>query len=413
MGAQDTRTTTEYTFPWAGLLVLASAIFVCVTSEFLPTGLLPDLARTFDVSESQVGLLVTIFAGTVVISTAPLSALTRRFPRKPLVLVVLVVFALANLLAALAPTYEVLVVARVLGGLAHGLFWAVVGAYSAYLVPRHHIGRAVAITGGGGTAAFVLGVPLGTALGHAVGWRLAFGVIAAVVVVLMIMVIRFLPPITHGEQLRTGEIPLPMRKDPTVLGVVFLCAIIIVVMAGHNIFYTYIAPYLISVANFGEDSIAVLLFVYGGAGAIGLAISGVISDRYPRAGLTVSVGVVAASVLAIALFPGHGWVVITALIVWGIAFGGAPAILQTRMLHTASARLRDIASAFYTTSFNLAIGGGAFIGGILLDRFGLGILPFVDVSVLIAGIALMIVSDVVLRRQAARRRASGLRPAAS
>ncbi|MET0806383.1 MAG: MFS transporter, partial [Lacisediminihabitans sp.] len=160
---------TRYTFPWVGLLVLACAIFVSVTSEFLPTGLLPDIAAGLTVSASQVGFLVTVFAGTVVLSTTPLAALTRNFSRKSLVVVVLLIIAASGVLAAVAPTYAVLVVARVIGGLAHGLFWAVVGAYAAHLVPKHQIGRAVAITSGGGTAAFVLGVPLGTALGHALG----------------------------------------------------------------------------------------------------------------------------------------------------------------------------------------------------------------------------------------------------
>ncbi|MET1051210.1 MAG: MFS transporter, partial [Mycetocola sp.] len=160
MSSPTTRTTENRPFPWIGLLTLAGAIFVSVTSEFLPTGLLPDMAKDLDVSLSTAGLLVTVFAGTVVIATTPLAALTRKYSRKGLVVVVLLVIALANVLAAIAPSYEILVGARVLGGLAHGLFWAVVAAYSAHLVPKHQLGKAVAITAGGGSAAFVLGVPV-------------------------------------------------------------------------------------------------------------------------------------------------------------------------------------------------------------------------------------------------------------
>ncbi|MDO9590070.1 MAG: MFS transporter, partial [Microcella sp.] len=123
-------TATDRPFPWVGLITLAIAIFVLVTSEFLPTGLLPVMASDLAVTESQIGLLITIFAGTVVLTTAPLAALTRRYPRKSLLLIVLVVFSLANVLAAIAPSYEMLVGARILGGLAHGLFWAVAGAYA-------------------------------------------------------------------------------------------------------------------------------------------------------------------------------------------------------------------------------------------------------------------------------------------
>lgn len=397
MSAPDSSTTKP--FPWLGLLILSTLIFVSVTSEFLPTGLLPDIAGELKVTESQVGLLVTLFAGTVVVTAAPLTTLTRRYSRKSLVIVVLLVFVLGNALAAIAPTYAVLAIARVIGGLAHGLFWAVVGAYAGYLVPKHQIGRAVAVTSAGATAAFVLGVPLGTALGHALGWRLAFGVIAGVVLLLVVLVLRFLPAVTHVEPLKTGEIPLPLRKDKSIPGVVIVCSIVIVVMIGHNLFYTYIVPYLTGVAGFAPDSIAIILFVYGGAGAVGLLLAGVVADRFPRVGLVVAVALVALAVLVIGLFPQVTGVVVPLLVLWGIAFGGAPAMLQTRLLHTASARIRDVSSAYFTTSFNIAIGGGALVGGLILDRFGVAVLPFVDAAIIALGVVLIVVSDAWLRRR--------------
>lgn len=402
--SSHTPTTAAPVFPWVGLIVLAGAIFVSVTSEFLPTGLLPDMAGELGVSESRIGLLVTIFAGTVVISTTPLAALTRAYSRKYLVVIVLLVIATGNVLAALAPSYEILVGARIIGGLAHGLFWAVVGAYSAHLVPKHQIGRAVAITSGGGTAAFVLGVPLGTALGHALGWRLAFATIGVIVVVLAVLVLRFLPAVDHRVTLATGEIALPLRKDRSVPGVVVLCLIIVVVMTGHNLFYTYIAPWLIAVGGFPEDSIAILLFLFGGAGAIGLVLAGLVSDRFPRAGLIVATAAVAVAVLVLALFAQSQVVIVAALVVWGIAFGGLPAMLQTRMLHTASARLRDLAAALFTTSFNFAIGFGALVGGLLLDQVGIISLPFVDVVIIWVGVVFMLLSNVWLAARARRPR---------
>jgi len=403
MGAPTTHTsninTAEYRFPLTALLLLAAAIFVAVTSEFVPVGLLQDLAETFEISESQVGLLVTIFAGAVVLSAAPLTALTRNVPRKQLVIVVLIVFAIGNLLAALAPTYAVLVIARVIGGVAHGLFWSIVGAYTGYLVPKRHLGRAVAITSGGGSAAFVLGVPLGTALGHAVGWRMTFGVIAALIIVILLLVVKFLPAISHGVELKTGEIALPMRKDKTVLGVVLLCVIVLITMNAHYIFYTYITPYLTDVAAFDPDNIASILFLFGGAGAIGLVISGLVADRYPRAGLVVAFLIVAACVLVLAIWHNNTAIVLGAIVVWAIAFGGAPAMMQTRLLHTASPRVRDAASAWYTTSFNAAIGLGALIGGGLLDAYSLEILPYIDVALLIVGIVFLLVSNTIVQRR--------------
>jgi len=395
-------TTSSKPFPWTGLFVLSALIFTSVTSEFLPTGLLPDIARDLDVSESQVGLLITLFAATVVVSAAPLTALTRRFPRKYLVIVVLFVFIVANVLAALAPTYEMLAGARILGGLAHGLFWAVVGGYTGYLVPKKQLGRAVAITAGGGTAAFILGVPVGTALGHAVGWRLAFAAIAVIILALTIVAARLLPHVDNTVTLSTGEIGLPLRKDRSIPGVVLVCLTVILIMLGHNIFYTYIAPFLISPVGVDASAIAGVLFLYGGAGAIGLALAGVLADRFPRAGLVGAIALVALAVLVIALFPTQPVIVIGTMVVWSIAFGGAPAMLQTRMLQVASARIRDVASAYLTTSFNIAIGGGAAIGALLLDRTSILVLPFVDVAITLAAIVVFLVGDALVTRRLRR-----------
>jgi predicted MFS family arabinose efflux permease len=389
-------------FPWVGLVTLALAIFVSVTTEFLPTGLLPEMAHTFHVSLSQVGLLVTIFAATVVLSTTPLSILTRRYSRKSLVIVVLVVIASGAVGAAVAPTYGFLVVARVVGGLAHGLFWAVVGGYAAHLVPKHQLGRAVAITAGGATAAFVLGVPVGTAIGHALGWRLAFAFMAGLILILAVLVVRFLPAVDHHVPLATGEIPLPLRKDRSIPAIVVLCIVILLLITAQNIFYTYITPWLVSVGGFGAGSVPGLLLVYGGAGAVGLVLAGVVADRFPRGGFVVAFVIVTVTVLVLWLFGGRQPVVIAAIVVWGISFGGGPAIVQTRMLHVASARMRETAVALQTTSFNIGIGGGALVGGLLLDELGLRILPLADVVITAAGVVFILASDYWLARRRLR-----------
>ncbi|WP_167132851.1 MFS transporter [Paramicrobacterium chengjingii] len=392
----------ETRFPWVGLLTLAGAIFVSVTSEFLPTGLLPDMARDLDVSLSTAGLLVTVFAGTVVIATTPLAALTRNVSRKALVVFVLLVIALANVLAAIAPSYELLVGARILGGLAHGLFWAVVAAYSAHLVPPHQLGRAVAITSGGGSAAFVLGVPVGTALGHVLSWRAAFLIIGGIVVVLALVVIKFLPAVQHKVPLRTGEIPIPARRDRSLPGVIIVCIVILLVLTAHNTFYTYIAPWLINVAGFPGDSVAFLLFLFGGAGAIGLVIAGFTTDRFPKRGFAIAVLALMAAITVLALFTESQIVVTAAFVVWGVTFGGIPAMMQTRMLHTASFRLRDLAAALQTTAFNIGIGGGALLGSLILDGFDLTALPLAAIALFAVGLVLSVSTD-ALRVARARR----------
>ncbi|MGV8876369.1 MAG: MFS transporter [Rhodoglobus sp.] len=389
-------------FPWAGLFTLSALIFTSVTSEWLPTGLLPEIASELSVSQSQVGLLITIFAATVVVSTAPLAALTRNYSRKSLVIVVLLVFVIGNLLAAAAPSYAVLVIARVIGGLSHGLFWAVVGAYSAHLVPPHQVGRAVAVTSAGATAAFVLGVPVGTALGHALGWRLAFVVIAIIILALTIMVVRVLPAVDHRQPLATGEISLPLRRDRSVPGVIYVCILVALVMLGHNLFYTYIVPYLIGPATIDSGAVAGVLLMFGAAGAVGLALAGILADKFRRSIIPVTVGLVGLCAALLGLFPGQPWVMFPVLVIWGVAFGGVPAMMQTRLLQLASPRMRDVGSAYLTTSFNIGIGGGALFGGILLDQQGILALPAVDSAILAVAVVFAIAGGELLRRRDAR-----------
>jgi predicted MFS family arabinose efflux permease len=388
-------------FPWVGLLTLAGAIFVSVTSEFLPTGLLPDMAAGLGVGVSTAGLLVAIFAGAVVAATTPLTALTRRFSRKRLVVLVLAVIAVANALAGLAPNFGVLVGARILGGAAHGLFWGVVATYPAYLVAGKRLGRAIAITAAGGSAAFVLGVPVGTAVGHALGWRAAFLLIGGIVAVLALVVVLFLPPVQHRQPLATGEIPLPLREDRSMRGVALLCAAILLLMVGQNTLSTYVAPWLIGAARLPAASVPMLLFLFGGAGAVGLVLAGLVTDRFPKRGLVAMVLLLMAAVLVLALAVRSTPVEIVAFAVWGAAFGGLPAMLQTRMMRTASPRTRDVAGALQTTAFNVGIGGGALLGAVLLDTAGLASLPPALLLFLAGGLALAFAPE--LRRFGARR----------
>ncbi|HEV7741896.1 MAG TPA: MFS transporter [Pseudolysinimonas sp.] len=389
-------------FPLFRLLVISGAIFVVVTSEFLPTGLLPDMAAELGVSLSRIGLLVTIFALTVVITAVPLTSLTTRFPRKPLMIVLLAVFAVAMVLGAIAPTYEVLVASRVLAGAAHGLFWSVTAPYASRLVPREQLARAVSVTAAGGTAAFIFGVPLGTALGHALGWRLAFATVGGVVLVFMALVVLFLPPVQHLVPLATGEILLPARHDRTVPAIVIVCITVIVLITGQNSLSTFMVPWFIEVGTVPPDAVSLVLLINGAAGAVGLVAAGVVGDRWPRTAVAVMLGGVILSVSALATFgPGSIPATIAGGIAWGVFFGGIPSLIQARMLQSASLRIRDTASAWLTISFNIAIAGGALVGGFVLDGIGVAALPWVLVGGVAATLVFVLVTDGARLRAAA------------
>ncbi|WP_235497167.1 MFS transporter [Agreia sp. Leaf283] len=392
-------------FPWGGLLVLASAVFLSVTAEMLPTGLLPEMSAELGVGQSQIGLLVSVFAFAVVLTSIPLSRLTRSVSRHRLIVLVLIVVSLSSAVTAIAPSFEILVGARIVGGMAHGLFWAVMGAYSGYLVPKEQLGRAVAITTGGGTLAFVLGVPLGTVLGQAVGWRSAFGAIAVLCIVGAALMLWLLPRVERPAKsdAPAERHPSGRRKlDASVPAVALLCLLAAVIMIGHYAFYTFIAPYLIGELGVDSGDVGLLLAIYGIAGAGGLLLAGTVFGRHPTLGVVIGVAVTAISVTVMALFAANPMIAIPAFVLWGLVFGTLPPLLGARLLHVASVDIRDTASAFYSTSFNVGIGGGALVGAALLDGFGLTSLPVAYLITLALAGVLLVAAELNSRRRSAR-----------
>ncbi|MFF2372443.1 MFS transporter [Agromyces sp. NPDC058110] len=366
-------------FPWLGLIVLSAAVFLSVTIEMLPTGLLPDMSRDLGVGEPLVGLLVTVFAATVVALTVPLAALTKRVGRRRLIVITLSVLALSCVLTAIAPNYPTVLVTRVIGGAAHGVFWSVVGAYAGHLVPKEQLARAVSLTVAGGSAAFVLGVPLGTALGQALGWRIAFAAMGGLTLLGAVLVGRFLPPVEHHAG-RADAAPVRVRTDPTFVPVIVVCLITATAMIGMYSFYTYVAPYMTDVMGLPATAISPMLLAYGIAGAVGLVLAGAVLGRRPTIGLVVAMVATALGAAGLAAFPEVPVVSIASFLLFGTAFGALPTMLNTRLLHSASAKIRDAAASFYTTAFNTGIGGGALLGAALYGLIGLAALPWVLVA---------------------------------
>ncbi|RUQ98964.1 MFS transporter [Labedella endophytica] len=388
-------------FPWWGMIALSVATFLSVTSEMMPTGLLPEMSADLGVTEASVGLLVTVFAFTVVVSSAPLTAVTLRIPRKPFLLGVIALLGLANLLTALAPDYTLVVASRILGGLAHGLFWSTVPAYAARLVPKDLIARAVSVTIAGGTLAFVLGVPLGTALGQAIGWRWGFVAVAIAFAIGVVAVGLLLPGVGPAERRAPHRAADGRRSlDPTALPVALVCLTVAVVMIGHYAIYTYIAPFMTQEIGIDPSLFSVVLFGYGIAGAAGLVLSGTVFARRPSTGLVAALAGSALFVTIAALAVGNTVVAIIAVMLWGVAFGMIPPLMQTRVLQVASTRIRDTAAAFYTTAFNVGIGGGALVGAWLLETGGLGALPPTQIVLTVLGLVIVVL---VGRGRASRR----------
>jgi DHA1 family inner membrane transport protein len=201
---------------------------------------------------------------------------------------------------------------------------------------------------------------------------------------------------------RFGASTVP-RRDHSIMAVVFVCVIAAIIMIGQYCFYTFIAPYLTRAVGLDASAVSPALFAYGIAGVLSLVLVAFVLGRRPNLGLVIALVVLLASVLVLGLEPRVLAASLPAFFLWGLAIGVVPPLLQTRMLHAAPARIRDTASAFYTTAFNVGIGGGALLGSLLLGTLGLGSLPFVYAGILVLSIALVIVSQLVLRQRPPRR----------
>ena len=381
----------EQRFPLVALLALATAMFISMTSEFLPTGLIPLIAADFEVSISQVGLLVTAFAAVVVATTFPVAWLTRRVSRKPVVLFALGGICAATLLAAAAPTFETLVLARLLGGLAHGLFWSVAAAYAAHLVSRSQIGRATAITAAGGSLAAILGTPMGNLLGQLVGWRLAFIAIALLGLAVVILIALVLPAVEPERRDTADSRAMPSRRDPTLRQVIAICVVLIIVVVGGTTYGTYSVVWLLDVADLPAATVPLLLSASGIAGLIGLAVTSRFADRHPRTVMSIAVCVISAVHLALPFVASAPGAVVALVLLAGLTWGTVPTLLQAMNMRHASPRVRTFAAALQTTAFNVAIGSGAAVGSFAIGAVGLLYLPAVAGAILVvSGVAIFV-----------------------
>lgn len=391
-------------FPRAGLIALSAAIFVSMSSEFLPFGLLPQIADEFDVSVALAGQLVTAFAAAVILSAAPLAILSRKVDRKNLAVVALGGIVAANVVVALAPDFGTLMAARIGGGIAHGLFWSVAAAYAANLVSPHQLGRATAITAAGGSLAGVLGGPIGNAVGQALGWRSAFVCMAILGALTMVIIVLALPAVRSDTQpaprhstMQTNE---PGPAASTLPGILAVCAIILLLVIGQTTFGTYMVPWLTDLVRLPAEIVPAHLLATGVAGFVGIWIVGRVADARPGISLYIGMVVVLAANAAFALVAPSGYlpVFLTAM-VSSIAFAGVPVLLQARMMRVASPRQRTIAAALQTTAFNIGIGGGAVVGGLALESFGLVSLPWVACGLGVTGLLVLAVVDGVVARR--------------
>ncbi|MFW7268177.1 MFS transporter [Gluconacetobacter sp. Hr-1-5] len=364
--------------PVAGLLALAMTGFICIMTETLPAGLLPEIGAGLRISPALAGQMVTAYAIGSLSAAIPLTLATQRWQRRRVLLLAIIGFVVFNSITAFSTHYGATLVARYGAGAAAGLAWALLAGYARRMVTRAQQGRALAIAMVGTPIALSLGVPAGTWLGGAVGWRLAFWIMSGLTVLLIAWVLAKVPDFpgaTHHDR-------LPFRHVLGTPGVRSVLGVVVAWMLAHNVLYTYIVPFVAPAGLAGQADRILLLF--GIAALAGIWLTSRTVDHALRLSVLLNLAIFAVVAGAFAIGSASPAVIMIGVAIWGLTFGGAATLLQTALADAAGNGV-DVALSMNVVAWNSAIAGGGLLGGVLLETWGAMSFPWAVLGLAIAG----------------------------
>lgn len=365
-----TSTTNPTKTPWA-LYALAIGAFGIGTSEFVIMGLLLEVSKDFGISLFQAGMIITGYALGVVVGAPFLSLFASRFPKKNMLLALMGIFTIGNFLCAIAPTYEIMMVARIITSFSHGAFFGIGAIVATSLVAEDKKASAIALMFTGLTIANIMGVPAGTWIGQHFGWRATFWAITMIGPIALAALAYFLPKDTHQDKINIREEIAEVAKPSVILGLLSTAF----GFAGVFTVLTYIAPYLTQLVGFTDKAISPLLVLFGLGLIIGNFLGGKVADKNLRRALYITLGSLGISLLILSAVSISPWMTVIALALFGITgFATVPAF-QMNVLNRAN-KAATLASALNISAFNLGNALGAWAGGLVIaNHFSLTILP--------------------------------------
>ena len=354
---------------WFAVITLSIAAFIFNTTEFVPVGLLPNIASSFDMDVAHTGLIMTVYAWAVTLFSLPLTMLSARFERRGLLAFLFVLFVASHVLAACAWDFTTLLIARLGIAAAHAVFWAITIPMAVRLAPEGKKAKALSLIVTGSSLATVLGVPLGTVIGQHVGWRFTFGLIggiAAMILLLLLMVLPRLPSTVSGN---ISVLP-KLLKRPTLVYVYVTLALMV---CAHFTAYTYISPFLQQVGSMSSAWVVAVLFVVGIAGILGGIVFARQLDSHPLRLLVIPMGLLLLCLLALHMASLSVASMLVLALAWGMSITILGMVLQNKVLEVAP-DASDIGIAMFSGVYNIGIGGGALLGGQVILHLGM---PFV------------------------------------
>ncbi|MCH8620470.1 MFS transporter [Undibacterium sp. TS12] len=371
------------------LWALTLSAFAIGTTEFVIVGLIPTIASNLGVSVPSAGLLVSLYALGVAIGAPVLTALTGHLPRKQLLLGLMALFTIGNLVAWVAPNYEALMAARVLTGLAHGVFFSIGSTIATSLVSKEKAASAIALMFTGLTVALVTGVPLGTFIGQHLGWQATFLAVSLLGVIALVGSALLIPSDIVGSAPASLLTQMAVLKKPRLLLVYAMTAL---GYGGSFIAFTYLAPILQDISGFSANAVGLVMLVYGVSVTFGNIWGGKLADRKgPIAALQIVFALLALVLLVLTVTAHNQWAALLTVLAWGaVAFGNVPG-LQVYVVQRAgrdAPQAVDVASGLNIAAFNVGIAGGAWGGSLIVKHLGLMHTPWIGALVVVGAWAL-------------------------
>ncbi|PJJ55232.1 MFS transporter [Compostimonas suwonensis] len=379
---------------WLGVVALMLGVFVLVTSEFLPASLLSPMAHGLGVSEGVAGQAVTATALVGIVAGPGVGLLFPRLDRRRLLVGLAVLAVVSNALVAVAPNFWLLLVGRVLLGIALSGYWSMAAAIASQLVPARYLGRALMIVNMGVSMATVVAVPLGAYLGDLWGWRTVFAAIAVLTLIAAVVLLWLLPSVAAAKDAGVRALFETVRSPVMIVGLLGL----VLVAGGHFAGFTYIRLGADNVPHLGVSGLALLLALYGIGGFFGNLVSGFLADRRLSTSLVAVPALLGVSLIVFASVPQIPTLAFAAVVLWGFAFGGVLTLIQTWSARMEPQR-KEAAGGLVVAGFQLAIAVGAAVGGFLVDGTG------VQATFVVGGVA-TILGGVLLGVSGRRTRAT-------